>query len=110
MNAYYNNNFGKNRSAFYNNYSAKGTAVRARKRRSGLIAIVEAILCFIDSAIEFICSAKVRIVAKAVFGFVCLVGVLGIIGRLELGTLSLLSGCIGLGLILALEFLIIRQK
>ena len=110
MNAYYNNNFGKNRSAFYNNHSTKGTAIKARRRYSAPANAIEAILCFIDSIISFICSARVRVIAKAVMGFVCLIGILSIIGRLELGTLSLLSGCIGLGLIILVEFLVIKQK
>ena len=84
-----------------------------RKSRKGYATpanAIEAILCFIDAVITFICSARVRVIAKASMGFVCLIGILGIIGRLELGTLSLLSGCIGLALIILVEFLVIRQK
>ena len=109
MNTYYNHDFGKNKSVFNNNYSTKGNFKKAR-RTSSSANVIEAILCFIDIIVEFICSARVRVIAKAVFGFICLIGVLGIIGRLELGTLSLLSGCIGMGLIILVEFLVIRQK
>lgn len=110
MNAYYNNKYGKNNSVFNNNYSTKGIARSSRKRYAAPSNAIEAILYFIDTLISFICSARVRVIAKAVMGFVCLIGILGIIGRLELGTLSLLSGCIGLGLIILVEFLVIRQK
>ena len=108
MNAYYNNQYEKNHSTFNNNYSTRGIARRTRKGYA--VSATEAILYFIDAIISFICSARVRVAAKAVLGFVCLIGIIGIIGRLELGTLSLFSGCVGLGLIILLEFLVIRQK
>ena len=109
MNRYYDGHFGKNNSIFNKNYSRKGTYMRTR-RRSASASVIDAILNFIDAIVSFICSAKTRIIAKAVFGFVILVAAVGIMGRIQLGSISLLSGCAGLALIIALEFIIIRQK
>ena len=109
MNRYYERDFNKNSGAV-NRRDSWGTAYKRRRRTSTSAYVLEAILSFIDTIVAFVCSAKARIAAKAVFGFICLVGVIGIIGRLELGTLPLLSGCIGLALIIGIEFLIVRQK
>lgn len=110
MNTYYDRDFGKNSSVLNKNYSTKGIYKKSRRKSCASVNIVEAILNLIDMIVAFVCSARVRIIAKAIFGFVCLIGVVGIIGRLEMGTLPLLSGCIGLGLIILVEFLVIRQK
>ena len=107
MNRYYDRDFNKNTAILNRHSSTKGIY---KKSRSSSTSVLEMILSLIDSIIACVCSAKTRIIAKAVFGFVCLVGVIGIIGRLEMGTLPLLSGCIGLALIIAIEFLVVRQK
>ena len=109
MNRYYERNFNKNSGAL-NRRDSWGSSYKRRRRTSASAYALELILSFIDMIISFVCSAKARIAAKAIFGFICLVGVVGIIGRLELGTLPLLSGCIGLALIIGIEFLIVRQK
>ena len=69
----------------------------------------EKCLSFIDMILEIICSARVIVAAKAVFGFLALIGLLGIIGGIEFGTVSLLTGVICLSLIVALEFVILRD-
>ena len=48
--------------------------------------------------------------AVVIVAAVILVAAVGIMGRIQLGSISLLSGCAGLALIIALEFIIIRQK
>lgn len=109
MNRYYDGHFGKNNSIFNKNYSRKGTYMRTR-RRSASASVIDAILNFIDALVAFICSAKTRIIAKAVFGFLALVAAIGIMGRIQVGSIPLLAGCAALALIVALEFIIIRQK
>lgn len=107
MNRYYDRDFNKNTAILNRRPSSRG--IYKKSRRTSTSAL-DMILSLIDSIISFVCSAKARIIAKAVFGFICLIGVVGIIGRLETGTLSLLSGCIGLALIIAIEFWVVRQK
>jgi hypothetical protein len=59
--------------------------------------------------LDFLCSAKTLVGAKAVFGFLALIGLLGVIGGIEFGKISLLSGVSVLGIIVALEFFIIKD-
>jgi hypothetical protein len=59
--------------------------------------------------LELLCSARVIVAAKALFGFIALIGLLGIIGGIEFGTISLLTGVSCLALLVALEFVILRD-
>lgn len=109
MNTTYQYKTGKNNIDFATSTSKKGTCRPFVRKRPAYVEYAEKCLSFIDMILEIICSARVIVAAKAVFGFFALIGLLGIIGGIEFGTISLLTGVSCLGLIIVLEFLILRD-
>lgn len=109
MNAVYNYKTGRNNIEFEAHTSKKGTCRPFVRKRPAYVDFVDKCLSFIDMIIEIICSTRVIVAAKAVFGFFALIGLLGIIGGIEFGKISLLGGASCLALIVALEFLILRD-
>ncbi len=109
MNTAYQYKTGRNNIDFANNTSKKGTCRPFVRKRPAYVDFAEKFLSFIDMIIEFLCSARVIVAAKAVFGFIALIGLLGIIGGIEFGTISLLAGVSCLALLVVLEFIILRD-
>ncbi len=110
MNASYNYKSTKNHSYFVPAASKKGSCRPFVRRQSAYADLTERCLTLIDMILDFFCSARFLIRAKAAFSFVALVGVLGIIGGMEFGTISLLSGIVCLSLVIVLEFLVIKDE
>lgn len=109
MNTAYNYKTGKN-NASYNRYnSKKETCKSVTHREPALIDFTDKCLSFIDMVIDILSSARVLVIAKALFAFIALLGFIGIIGGMELGTVSLFSGVICLSLVIALEFFILKD-
>ena len=109
MNTTYQYKTGRNNIDFAASASKKGTCNTVTCNRPAYMDFADKCLSFIDMILEIICSARVIVAAKAVFGFFALIGLLGIIGGIEFGTISLLGGLSCLGLIVGLEFLILRD-
>ena len=109
MNSAYNYKTGRNNIDFAAPTSKKGTCRPFVRKRPAYMDFAEKCLTFIDIILEFLCSARVIVAAKAVFGFIALLGLLGIIGGIEFGTISLVAGISCLGLLVALEFVILRD-
>lgn len=59
----------------------------------------------LDTLLALICSERVLGCARAIFGAVSIVGLVGIIRDAELGLETLVSGCVCLTLVMLLEFL-----
>lgn len=89
--------------------SKKGMAKVDTMERENSTDIIEKILTALDNLTDSLNSARALIIAKAVFAFIALLGLLGVIGGIELGTVSLISGSIALALIVGLEFIILRD-
>ena len=109
MTTNYNYKTGKNNTYYNNTNSKKGTCRPFVRKRPAYMDFADKCLSFIDMILEIICSARVIVAAKAVFGFFALIGLLGIIGGIEFGKISLLTGVSCLALIVVLEFLILRD-
>lgn len=109
MNATYNYKTGRNNIEFATHTSKKGTCRPFVRKQPLYVAYAEKCLGFIDMILEILCSARVIVAAKAVFGFIALIGLLGIIGGIEFGTISLFTGVAALASIVALEFVILRD-
>ena len=109
MNANYNYKTSRNNINFAPNNSKKGTCRPFVRKRPAYVEHAEKCLSFIDMILDVICSTRVIVAAKALFGFVALIGLLGIIGGIEIGTISLLTGISCLALLVALEFVILRD-
>ena len=109
MNATYNYKTGRNNIDFAPINSKKGTCRPFVRKQPIYVEYAEKCLSFIDMILDIICSARVIVAAKALFGFVALIGLLGIIGGIEIGTISLLTGISCLALLVALEFVILRD-
>ena len=109
MNSTYNYKTGKNNMIYNDTNSKKGTCAAYAREEVAYTDFAEKSLSFIDMIIDFLCSAKTLVGAKAVFGFLALIGLLGVIGGIEFGTISLLSGSIVLGIIIALEFFVLKD-
>ena len=109
MNATYNYKTGRNNINYVSTASKKGNFRPFVRKRPAYVEYAEKCLTFIDTVIDFLCSARVIVAAKAVFGFLTLIGLLGIIGGIEVGKISLLTGVLCLGLVVALEFVILRD-
>ena len=109
MNATYNYKTSRNNINFAPNNSKKGTCRPFVRKRPAYVEYAEKCLSFIDMILEFLCSARVIVGAKAVFGFLALIGLIGIIGGIEVGKISLLTGVLCLALVVALEFVILRD-
>ena len=110
MNTAYNYKTGRNNIKFATHTSKKGTCRPFVRKQPAYVEFADKCLSFIDMVLEFICSARVIVAAKAFFSFVVLLGFLGIIGGIEIGTISLVSGITCLSLIIALEFVILREE
>ena len=110
MNTTYQYKSGRNNIDFERHTSKKGTCRPFVRKRPAYMDFAEKCLSFIDMVLEFICSARVIVAAKAVFAFITLIGFLGIIGGIEIGKISLLTGVSCLALIIALEFIILRDN
>ena len=109
MNTAYQYKTGRNNIEFATHTSKKGTCRPFVRKRPAYMDFADKCLSFIDMVLEIICSARVIVAAKAVFGFFALIGLLGIIGGIEFGKISLLTGVSCLALIVVLEFLILRD-
>lgn len=110
MNASYRYKNNRNNLYFNPASSKKGSCRPFVRRQSACVEFADRCLAFIDTVLDFFCSARFLIRAKATFAFVALVGLLGIIGGMEFGTVSLLSGTVCLALVIALEFLVIKDE
>ena len=109
MNTNYNCKKERNHLNPNNINSKKGIpSTNAHALQKGEMAI-DNCLSFIDAAIDFLSSPKTLVAAKALFAFIALLGFFGIIGGIELGTVSLFSGVIALALIIGAEFLILKD-
>lgn len=109
MNATYTYKTGKNNITFDNGVSKKGSFKPFVRKRPAYMDFAEKCLSFIDMIIDLFCSARFLVAAKAVFSFATLIGFLGIIGGMEFGKISLLTGVICLCLVIALEFVILKD-
>ena len=109
MNTAYNYKTGRNNIEFATHTSKKGTCRPCVRKQPAYVEYAEKCLNFIDLMLELLCSARVIVAAKALFGFIALIGLLGIIGGIEFGTISLLTGVSCLALLVALEFVILRD-
>ena len=109
MNTTYNYKTGKNNIDFARNTSKKGTFRPFVRKQPAYVEFAEKCLSFIDMILDFLCSARVIVAAKAVFGFVVLIGLLCIICGIEFGKISLLTGGLCLSLVVAIEFVILRD-
>lgn len=109
MNTTYQYKTGKNNIDFATSTSKKGTCRPFVRKRPAYMDFAEKCISFIDMILDFLCSARVIVAAKALFGFLALIGFLGIIGGIEIGKISLLTGGICLTLVVALEFIILRD-
>lgn len=76
-------------NAYYNDFSNKSTmpVVPASRRRS-LAALIERLLCMIDSLLALLTSAKARNVALVASTTVCFFVLLGVIGGIERGLIT----------------------
>ena len=110
MNATHTYKTGRNNITFDNGNSKKGTCRPFVRKRPAYMDFADNCLSFIDMILDFFCSARFIVAAKAVFAFVVLLGFIGIIGGMEFGRVSLLSGVICLALVIALEFVILREE
>ena len=110
MNATYTYKTGRNNITFDNGVSKKGNFKPFVRKRSAYMDFAEKCLTFIDMILDFFCSARFLVAAKAVFSFATLVGFLGIIGGMEFGKISLFTGVICLALVIALEFVILKDE
>ena len=109
MNTAYNYKNEKNTHNSYGANSKKGTATRTVYTEPACPEFADKCLSFIDTVIDFLSSGRLLVGAKAFFGFVILLGFLGIIGGIELGTISLFTGIIALALIIAAEFIVLKD-
>lgn len=109
MNTTYQYKTGKSNIDFAPRTSKKGTCRPFVRKRPAYMDFSEKCLSFIDMILEFFCSARVIVAAKAIFGFLTLVGLLSIIGGIEIGKISLLTGISCLTIIVGLEFFILRD-
>ena len=109
MNTAYGYKSVANNASFNNVNSNKGTYNTIAKVDSAEVMFAEKCMTSIDNIIDFICSARVLIVAKALFAFIALLGFFGVIGGIEFGTISLVSGVALLSAIIGVEFFILRD-
>ena len=109
MNATYNYKTGRNNIEFATHASKKGTCRPFVRKQPAYVEYAEKCLNFIDMILELLCSVRVIVAAKALFGFIALIGLLGIIGGIEFGTISLFTGVSCLALLVSLEFVILRD-
>lgn len=109
MNTTYNYKNETNNMMINKDFSKKGTAQSISIDRENNADTVDKLLSVIDNITDLISSMRFLVVAKALFAFIALLGFLGVIGGIELGTVSLISGSIALALIIGVEFLILKD-
>ena len=109
MNATYNYKTGRNNIEFAHQNSKKGTCKTFVAKRSASECFIERSLSFIDNLIDILSSARTLIAAKALFAFITLLGFFGVIGGIELGTVSLVTGVIALSLLIGVEYIVLRD-
>lgn len=109
MNTTYNYKTSRNNINYNTQNSKKGNFRPFVRKQPAYVELADKCLSFIDSVLDFLCSARVIVAAKALFSFLALLGLLGIIGGIEIGKVSLLTGGICLSLVVALEFVILRD-
>ena len=110
MNATYIYQTRRNNVKFAGACSKRGTCKRFVPKQSAGVIAADRCLTFIDSVLEFFCSAKFILRAKAAFSFFALLGLIGLIGGIEGGSISLLSGTVCLILVICLEYLVIKDE
>lgn len=106
MNTYYQNHsqISSNNDIFEEYFFGGARPVSARKRAA------DRVLAILSAIILFFCSARVRTVARISVVALSLVVLVGIIGAVEHGTLSLGLGLLfGLGMV-ALEVSCLRRR
>ena len=109
MTTNYNYKTEKN-NAYYNNInSKKGTCSCEQKQCDSADTFIEKSLTLIDSIVGLLSSFRLLVAAKALFAFIALLGFFGVIGGIELGTVSLFTGIIALALIIGAEFIILKD-
>ena len=101
MNAYYNHSYNK---------PAKTREDDGLTFGEFIIALFELILSYIDKAVAVLSSKKARIAFKSVVTAVCLLGFVGIIGGVEMGTISLGVGIIASIMLFTIEILCVRKS
>lgn len=109
MNTAYNYKNGNNNTNSYNVNSKKGTVARTTYSEPMYPEFADKYLSFIDMIIDALSSFHVLVAAKAIFAFIALLGFFGVIGGIELGTVSLFTGVIALALIVVTEFIILKD-
>ncbi len=110
MNASYTYKSGRKTVSFDRGYSKKGNCRRFVPKHSAGVIAADKCLTFIDNVLDFFCSAKFILRAKAVFSFFALLGLIGLIGGIEGGGISLLSGTVCLALVILLQYLVIKDE
>lgn len=91
-------------------YSKKGTHNAVAHSFPSNADFSEKILAFIDMVLDFFCSARFISLSKAVFGLMMIFGFFGLIGGANIGSISLVSGCVCLTLVIFLEYVILCDK
>lgn len=109
MNTAYSYKNGKNNSSFNNINSKRGNARGARNQSPSVENFVDRALTLIDSGIESLSSLRALVAAKALFAFITLLGFFGVIGGMELGRVSLITGVIALAILVGAEFLVLKD-
>lgn len=109
MNTAYNYKNGKDNINSYNVNSKKGTASRVEYTEPTCPDFAEKCLTLIDAFLELFSSARLFVAAKAFFGFIILLGFIGVIGGIELGKFSLLAGVVCLALLIGAEFVVLKD-
>ena len=109
MTTNYNYKTSRNNASFNNVNSKKGNYSSAQGRSAGADSFVEKSLTFIDSIVELFSSFRFLVAAKALFAFIALLSFLGVVGGIELGTVSLFTGVIALAFIIGAEFIILKD-
>ncbi len=92
-------------NAYYNDFSGKSNmpVVPARRRRTSLGALIERLLCMIDSLLALLTSAKALNVVRVAVTTVCFFALLGVIGGIERELISW-----GWGVVIAIVLAVIE--
>lgn len=109
MNTSYDYKNERNNANSYRINSKKGMVTRVSHIEPARPDFAEKCLTFIDLVIEVLSSARLLVGAKAFFGFIILLGFLGVIGGIELGTVSLITGVVALSLLIGAEFIVLKD-
>ncbi len=90
--------------------SKKGTHAAAAPSFTEGANFAEKALAFIDTVLEFFCSAEFISVSKLIFGLVMLCGFFGLVGGVGFASVLLVSGCVCLTLVIFLEYVVVCDK